>query len=121
MPSVYCCTRAPCNRPLTGMLILIMAGGLFLVAVGLLRQLSRVSLPQATTFALITGAVGATVAGLWLGYLQRGRAEPLAVGLFGMSVAGIGHLIRYPITLLGAVIVVAAGWSSLARPREPGS
>ena len=109
--SCDCCgPRCPGNRSLVGLLVILFLVSLLFGGVGLMAELAQqVSLPHAAWIPLSAIAVAASCLGLWLGYKQHGRGEPL------------GLVIRYPVALFGASIVLAAAlWSAVASPRETG-
>ncbi len=115
--SCSCCeTTGPRNILFLVIVVAVLGGGLAGIA-KLFRQVAgTVSLPDAAWIPLATAAVLGTLVGLWLGFRQHGRAQPLAVGVFGLLVAGLGLLIGYPIMLLGVAIVLGATlWSAMAH------
>jgi hypothetical protein len=121
--SCDCCgPSCPSNRSLVGLLVILVLVSLLFGGVGLMAKLAQqVSLPHAAWIPLFAIAVAASCLGLWLGYKQHGRGEPLALGIFGLLVAALGLVIRYPVALFGASIVLAAAlWSAMASPRETG-
>jgi len=112
----------PSERSFVGLLVILLVGNLLVGGIGLAGELApRVSLVHAAWMPLFAVAVGASCLGLWLGYRQHGRGEPLAVGIFGLLVAALGLVIRYPVAMFGASIVLAAAlWSALATARISG-
>ena len=108
------CTSRSCGTGVVGLPILLAAG----VVYGLVHLVglawSLVSLPGIAWLALASLAVSGVVWGLWLGFAHHGRAEPLAVGMFGLVVAGLGFIAWEPLALIGVVITLgAAAWSAL--------
>ncbi len=121
--SCNCCGPCcPSDKSFIGLLVILLAVSLLAGGIGVVAELAQeISLPQAAWIPLFAVAVGASSLGLWLGYRQHGRGEPLAVGIFGLVVAAAGLLIRYPIAMFGAAIVLAAAvWSGLVAPKETG-
>jgi hypothetical protein len=71
---------------------------------------ANVSLPPGLWIPL---GVGATLWGLWLGFTHHRRGEPLAIGIFGLVVTGIGFVLWVPLAMIGAgIVLIAAVWSS---------
>jgi len=121
--SCGCCgPSCPSNRSLVGPLLILLLVSLLFGGIGLVAELGqKISLPHAAWIPLFAIAVAASCLGLWLGYKQHGRGEPLALGIFGLLVAVLGLVIRYPVALFGASIVLAAAlWSTFASPSETG-
>jgi hypothetical protein len=112
----------PSNRSFIGLLVILLAGNLLFGGIELAGELApRASLLHASWIPLFAVAVAASCLGLWLGYRQHGRGEPLAVGVFGLLVASLGLVVKYPVAMFGASIVLAAAlWSALATSRISG-
>ncbi len=115
--SCRCCeTNRPRNILFLVIVVAVLGGGLAGIA-KLFRQVAgTVSLPDAAWIPLAIAAVLGTLVGLWLGFRQHGRAQPLAVGVFGLLVAALGLVVGYPIILLGVAIALGATvWSAVAH------
>ena len=99
-----------------GVLPLLVFAAVVFGAIKLIGVISaNVSLPPGLWIPLAVLAVGATLWGLWLGFTHHGRAEPLALGVFGLVVTGIGFVLWVPVAMIGAgIVLIAAVWSSRA-------
>ncbi|NIN12394.1 MAG: hypothetical protein GTO61_13490 [Gemmatimonadales bacterium] len=106
-----------CNSRCLAVLAIVLAGSLLYgVVAGMVEAVQNISFPRLIWIPLTILAMAGTVWGLLLGYRQHGRAEPLAVGIFGLAVALLGFLVSSPIALLGVTIVLGAAlWSMLAH------
>lgn len=100
-------------------IVAVLGGGVAGIA-KLARQVGdAVAVPDAAWIPLSVAAVAGTLAGLWLGFRQHGRAQPMAVGVFGLVVAGLGLALGFPIVLLGVAIVLGATlWNALGNARS---
>lgn len=116
MSSAKCCSFCPCNIAFFLILLLMLCGSLASGALSLFSELGDlVSVPKAAWVPLSIAAVSGTVWGLWLGFRQHGRAEPLAVGILGLVASLIGFVVWQPIALLGtATVLGAAIWGAFA-------
>ncbi len=115
--SCTCCgTKGPRNILFLALAAAVVGGGLAGIVMLCREVAGMVSLPEAAWIPLVIVAVVGTLVGLWLGFRQHGRAQPLAVGVFGLLVAALGFVTGYPIILLGVAIVLGASvWSALAH------
>jgi hypothetical protein len=116
--SCTCCNSdCHCNAAVVGGLPLLVAAGVAIY--GIVKLIARisitVSLPAGVWIPLSALAVAATLWGLWIGFTAHGRAEPLAVGVFGLLVTALGFALFAPLALVGVLIVLGATvWSALA-------
>lgn len=116
MPRSACSSWCPCNLVFVVILLCFLGGSLLTGALALGQEIvGTVSLPRAAWLPLSAVAAGGTVWGLWLGFRHHGRAEPLAVGVFGLLWVAVGFATWPPVALMGTAIVLGAAiWGSLA-------
>lgn len=58
--------------------------------------------------ALVLGALGLVIFGLWLGVRSHGRPEPFMVGLVGVIATAVGVLVWAPVAVLGFLTVAGS-------------
>lgn len=114
------CSHCPGNTAIAAVLLILLGSSLIL---GILRLLGKlidmVALPHVAWIPLTVIATVGTVWGLWFGFRQHGRAEPLTVGVFGLLVTLLGFVFSFPIALLGvAIVLTAAAWSTFAYAEQ---
>lgn len=116
MRASACCSWCPCNIWFVVILLLLLCGSLAPAVLNLAGELVGAgSVPEAVWMPLSGVAVGGTVWGLWLGFRHHGRAEPLAVGLFGLLWVAVGFVTWPPLALLGTSIALGAAiWGAFA-------
>ncbi len=117
--SCNCCdSHCHCNAVVVvgGLPLVLAVGATIYGLVKLIGLVSlNVSLPPVVWIPLSVLAVAGTLWGLWLGFTVHGRAEPLAVGAFGLLVTALGFVLFAPLALVGVLIVLgAAVWSAVA-------
>ena len=114
-----CCSCSKSNGAFTFLVLALLAVTLISGLGSLLGGLgSMLAMPQRAWLPLSIVGVGGTVWGLWTGFRTHGRAEPMAVGVLGLAVAGAGFLFSYSLAVLGVALCLGAALWSMASAHD---
>jgi hypothetical protein len=113
-----CCSCSKSNGAFTFLVVALLAvtfiSGLGSLLGGFGHMLT---MPRDAWLPLSTVGVGGTVWGLWTGFRTHGHAEPLALGIIGLAVAGAGFVLSHSLAVGGIALSLGAALWSMASHR----
>ncbi len=114
-----CCSCSKSNGAFTLLVVALLAVTLISGIGSLLGGLGHMlAMPREAWLPLSTIGIGGTVWGLWTGFRTHGHAEPLALGIIGLALAGAGFVFSHSLAVVGIALSLGAALWSMASTQD---